>query len=139
MNERECDKGGRWICCGTYLKGQEKDKNEMAKEEDTEIYITQINCMECKKEFKSQEELMEHMENNECDHCRKWLSCGTYLERHKEKEHEGSKEQGKKEIGSHPNQSGDDSPQKEGKTENNESIVEIIWPESNKTDEHKIV
>ena len=68
---------------------------------------------------------MEHMENNECDHCRKWLCCGTYLERHKEKEHEGSKEQGKKKIESHPNQSGEDSPQKEEKTENNGSTAEI--------------
>ena len=61
-SERECDKGGRWTCCGTYLKEQKKDSNEMAKEEDTEIYITQIDCLECKEGFKSQEELVEHME-----------------------------------------------------------------------------
>ena len=102
-SERECDKGGKWTCCGTYLKEHKKSSNEMAKEEDTEIYITEMDCLECNEKFKSQEELMEHMENNECDHCRKWICCGTYLRKHKEKEHEiirgeGSKEQGKKKI-----------------------------------------
>merc|ERR1712082_592140 len=101
----------------------------MTKEEDTEIDITEMDCLECNEKFKSQEELMEHMEDNECDHCRKWICCSTYLRKHKEKEHEmirgeGSKEQGKKKIKSQPNQSGEDSSQKDERLEPEEELEE---------------
>ena len=123
-----------------------------------EIHTTEMDCLECNEKFKSQEKLMEHMDENECDHCRKWLCCGTYLRKHKEKEHEmtsgeGSKDKGKKKVSSkdeeigdvgrmvsnlssQPNRSGEDSLQKdETRLESAKKLEEINAIEKQKAKE----
>ena len=53
--------------------------------------------MECNEKFESVDKFIEHVNEGECDHCGIWLCCGTYLRKHKKKEHEITSEEGSKE------------------------------------------
>merc|ERR1712240_571284 len=89
-------------------------------EEDLEEQI-EIECRQCKKTFKSGEEIKRHEDDGkECDKCDKWLchglditkhkkkeqcdQCGEYLcigmsiERHKKREHGTTREEEKEEV-----------------------------------------
>ena len=92
----------------------------IAYEEDLEEQ-TEIECRQCKKTFKSEEEIEKHEDDGkECDQCDKWLchglditkhkkkeqcdQCGEYLcygmsiERHKKREHGTTREEEKEEV-----------------------------------------
>jgi len=60
-------------------------------------HVREIECVECNEKFVSVDKLMEHVNENECDQGGKWLCCGTYLRKHKKREHEIINEKGSKE------------------------------------------
>merc|ERR1712243_177549 len=97
----------------------ESHVTEIACEEDLEEH-TEIECRQCKKIFKSEDEITKHEDDGkECDQCERWLchglnitkhkkkeqcdQCGEYLcygmsiERHKKRKHGTTSEEGKKE------------------------------------------
>ena len=66
-------------------------------EEKLEEY-TEIECVQCKQKFGSEDEITEHEESGqECDQCEEWLCYGTSLARHKKREHEINREESKEE------------------------------------------
>merc|ERR1711955_116303 len=55
-------------------------------EEDLEEYM-EIECRQCKKIFKSEDEIEKHEDDGkECDKCDKWLCHGLDITKHKKKE-----------------------------------------------------
>merc|ERR1712240_711361 len=107
-----------------YLRKQKKRKHEISskkgsKDKDKETQVMEIECEKCNEKFESVEKLIEHVREiecvkcnekfvsvnkfiehvneNECVHCGKWLCCGTYLRKHKKKDHEITSEEGSKE------------------------------------------
>merc|ERR1712240_856515 len=61
---------------------------EIECEEDLEEH-TEIECVQCKEKFGSEEEITEHEDDGqECDQCGEWLCYGTSLAKHKKREHE---------------------------------------------------
>ena len=53
--------------------------------------------MQCNEKFKSEDEIIEHENSQECDQCGKWVCYGISLRTHKKREHEITSEEGNKE------------------------------------------
>ena len=100
-------------------ESNETDKHRIETEEACEEDL-EIDCVQCKKMFKSEKEFEKHEDDGkECDDCEKWLcpgiditkhkkeeqcdQCGEYLckgmsiQRHKKKKHGTTNEEGSKE------------------------------------------
>ena len=95
------DQCGKWICDGISLKRHKKKEHEItseegSKDEDMETHVTESECVECNEKFESVEKFIEHVNESECDQCGKWLCCGTYLRKHKKKDHEITNVEGRK-------------------------------------------
>ena len=64
----------------------ESHVTEIACEEDLEEH-TEIECRQCKKIFKSEDEITKHEDDGEeCDQCERWLCHGLNITKHKKEE-----------------------------------------------------
>merc|ERR1712240_532348 len=96
--------GFHFELCNEYCLFQEELEEHMEThvtetecEEKLEEY-TEIECLQCKQKFESEDEITEHEESGqECDLCEEWLCDGTSLAKHKKREHEMTSEEGNKE------------------------------------------
>merc|ERR1711873_321708 len=166
-NSQECDQCGKCICDGISLKRHKKKEHEItseegSKDEDMETQVTESECVEFNEKFESVDKFIEHVNENECDHCGKWLCCGTYLRKHKKKDHEITSEEGSKEeenkkdsnedeekgeigimvceVSNQPNRSADYSSQNEKlRLESAEELEEINTTEKQKVKEFEIL
>merc|ERR1712121_39324 len=90
--------------CNEYCLFQEKLEEHMEThvtetecEKKLEEY-TEIECVQCKQKFESEDEITEHDDDGqECDQCGEWLCYGTSLARHKKREHEINSEESREE------------------------------------------
>ena len=100
-NGQECDQWKKWpydgskpkshkkTCDGSDRKKHKKKKRRPTyktenKEEGKNIHGRELKCVECKKEFDSTEEIIEHINKNKCGG---WTCCETYPGIQEKKEH----------------------------------------------------